>query len=133
MRDDTVVPTLRELALVFLRLGATAFGGPAAHIALMEDEFVRRRRWLTRPQFLDLIAATNLIPGPNSTEMALHIGLLAGWCGFLIAGVCFILPAALLVGFLAWVYVQFETLPQVAGVLYGVKPVIIAVVLQALW
>src|SRR5829696_1767577 len=90
-------PTLAELALLFLRLGATAFGGPAAHIALMEDEVVTRRRWLTRGQFLDLLAATNLIPGPNSTELAIHIGLLAGWAGLLVAGVCFILPAVVIV------------------------------------
>jgi chromate transporter len=124
---------LAELALLFLRLGATAFGGPAAHIALMEDEVVRRRGWLTQEEFLDLLGATNLIPGPNSTEMAIHIGhRRAGWRGLVVAGVCFILPAALMVGALAWGYVRFGGLPQVAAVLYGVKPVIIAVVLQAL-
>jgi chromate transporter len=126
-------PSLRELALLFLRLGATAFGGPAAHIALMEDEVVRRRRWLSRAEFLDLLGATNLIPGPNSTEMAIHVGLLAGWAGLVVAGVCFLLPAVILVTLLAWVYVQWHGLPQVAGVLYGVKPVVIAVVVQALW
>src|SRR5262245_32974370 len=107
MSEPRPVPTLGELALLFLRLGATSFGGPAAHIGLMEYEIVAWRRWLTREQFLDLIAATNLIPGPNSTEMAIHIGLLAGWWGFLVAGVCFILPASLLVGLLAWLYVNF--------------------------
>jgi chromate transporter len=125
---------LRTVAAVFLRLGATSFGGPAAHIALMEDEFVRRRQWLTHAEFLDLIGATNLIPGPNSTEMAIHIGhRVAGWSGLVVAGACFILPAALIVGLLAWVYVAFAELPPVAGVLYGVKPVVIAVVVQALW
>jgi chromate transporter len=126
-------PTLRELALLFLRLGCTSFGGPAAHIALMEHEIVERRRWLTPAEFLDLIAAANLIPGPNSTEVAIHVGLRAGWAGLIVAGVCFILPAALLVGALAWVYVQFGTLPAAEGLLFGVKPVVIAVVLQALW
>ncbi|MGA9522415.1 MAG: chromate efflux transporter [Myxococcaceae bacterium] len=125
---------LRELALLFFRLGVTAFGGPAAHIAMMEDEVVRRYGWLTRDEFLDLLGATNLIPGPNSTELAIHIGhRRAGWPGLLVAGTCFILPAALLVTCFAWVYVRFGDLPQVEAVLYGVKPVIIAVVLQALW
>src|SRR3954469_15679256 len=102
MTDTT---TMRELALLFLRLGATAFGGPAAHIAMMEDEVVTRRQWLTREEFLDLLGATNLIPGPNSTEMAIHIGhRRAGWLGLLVAGAAFILPAALMVGALAWVY-----------------------------
>jgi chromate transporter len=125
---------LKELALLFLRLGTTAFGGPAAHIAMMEDEVVRRRAWLARDKFLDLLGATNLIPGPNSTEMAIHIGYLRrGWAGLLVAGGCFILPAMLIVAAFAWAYVRFRTLPQVAGLLYGVKPVIMAVVLQALW
>jgi chromate transporter len=125
---------LGDLALLFLKLGTTAFGGPAAHIALMEDEVVRRRRWLTRDAFLDYLGATNLIPGPNSTEMAIHIGhARRGWPGLLVAGVSFILPAALLVGVAAWAYVTYGSLPAVAGVLYGVKPVVIAVVVQALW
>lgn len=125
---------LREIALLFIRLGATAFGGPAAHIAMMEDEVVNRRRWLTRAQFLDFLGATNLIPGPNSTEMAIHVGhARAGWPGLVVAGACFILPAALMVTALAWVYVRFGSVPEVGGVLYGVKPVVIAVVLQALW
>src|SRR4051812_39605925 len=125
---------LRELAALFLRLGLTAFGGPAAHIALMEDEVVERRKWLTSEEFLDLLGATNLIPGPNSTEMAIHIGLRrAGWRGLLVAGVCFIVPAALITFALAWVYVRFGSVPQARGILYGVKPVIIAVVLQAIW
>jgi len=126
--------SLWELALLCLKLGTTAFGGPAAHIAMMEEEVVRRRGWLSREQFLDLLGATNLIPGPNSTEMAIHIGYMQqGWAGLLIAGSCFILPAAFLVGAIAWAYVQFGTLPEVAGLLYGVKPVVIAVVVQALW
>ncbi|HEX5066585.1 MAG TPA: chromate efflux transporter [Myxococcota bacterium] len=125
---------LGELAWLFLRLGTTAFGGPAAHIAMMEDEVVRRRRWLTREQFLDLLGATNLIPGPNSTELAIHIGhARAGWHGLFVAGACFILPAAVIVTACAWLYVQVGRLPEFSGILYGVKPVVIAVVLQALW
>ena len=126
--------SLFSLTLLFLRLGTTAFGGPAAHIAMMEDEVVRRRKWMTRDEFLDLLGATNLIPGPNSTELAIHIGhRQAGWPGLLVAGVSFILPAVLIVIAFAWAYVRYGSLPQVAGVLYGVKPVIIAIVLQALW
>ena len=126
--------SLFSLALLFLRLGTTAFGGPAAHIAMMEDEVVHRRKWMTRDEFLDLLGATNLIPGPNSTELAIHIGhRQAGWPGLLVAGVSFILPAVLIVIVFAWAYVRYGSLPQVAGVLYGVKPVIIAIVLQALW
>ena len=125
--------SLRELAWVFLRLGTTAFGGPAAHAAMMEEEFVRRRGWLTREKFLDLLGAANLIPGPSSTEMAIYIGYQrAGWRGLLLGGVCFIVPAMLLVLAIAWAYVRYGRLPQVSGVLYGVKPVIIAVVLQAI-
>src|SRR4029077_9253627 len=126
--------SLKELALFFLRLGVTAFGGPAAHIALMEDELVRRRKWLSREKFLDLLGASNLIPGPSSSELAIHIGYLrAGWAGLLLGGVCFIIPAAVLVGIIAWAYVRFGHLPAVAALLYGVKPVVIAVILQALW
>jgi chromate transporter len=125
---------LRTVAALFLRLGATSFGGPAAHIALMEDEVVRRRGWITEAEFLDLVGATNLIPGPNSTEMAIHIGhRVAGWPGLVVAGACFILPAVLIVTALAWVYVRYGQVPAVAGVLYGIKPVVIAVVVQALW
>jgi chromate transporter len=126
--------SLAELARLFLKLGTIAFGGPAAHIAMMEDEVVRRRRWLTPEEFLDYLGATNLIPGPNSTELAIHIGhARAGWRGLLVAGACFILPAALIVGAIAWAYVRFGSLPAVASLLYGVKPVVIAVVAQALW
>ncbi|MBM3860734.1 MAG: chromate transporter [Verrucomicrobia bacterium] len=125
---------LRELALLFLKLGSIAFGGPAAHIAMFEDEVVRRRKWLTHEEFLDLLGAVNLIPGPNSTEMAIHVGYRrAGWAGLIVAGSCFILPAALIVTAMAWAYVTFGKLPQVEGLLYGIKPVIIAVVVQALW
>ncbi|WP_437734187.1 chromate efflux transporter [Sorangium sp. So ce1335] len=125
---------LRELALLFLRLGTTAFGGPAAHVAMMEDEVVRRRGWMTREDFLDLYGATNLIPGPSSTELAIHIGhRRAGWAGLLVAGGCFIFPAALITLGFAWGYVRFGALPEMSALLYGVKPVIIAVVVQALW
>jgi chromate transporter len=125
---------LRDLALLFLRLGTTAFGGPAAHIALMEDEVVRRRRWMSGEEFLDLVGATNLIPGPNSTEMAIHIGRRrAGWPGLLVAGACFILPASLITLAISWGYVRYGALPDARHALYGVRPVIIAVVLQALW
>ncbi|MBI1815049.1 MAG: chromate efflux transporter [Deltaproteobacteria bacterium] len=131
---DARAARLSELARLFLRLGATAFGGPAAHIAMMEDEVVRRRGWLSRTQFLDLLGATNLIPGPNSTEMAIHVGYLrAGWAGLVVAGVCFIVPAALVVAVIAAVYVRLGTLPQAAALLYGMKPVVIAIVLHALW
>ena len=124
---------LRALARLFLRLGTIAFGGPAAHIAMMEDEVVRRRKWLTHDDFLDMISACNLIPGPNSTEMAIHIGQRrAGFAGLAVAGICFIVPAALITTALAWAYVAYGRMPQVAGILYGVKPVIIAVVVQAI-
>jgi chromate transporter len=121
------------LARYFLALGVTAFGGPAAHIAMMEDQVVRRNRWMTHEEFLDLFGAANLIPGPSSTELAIFIGYrLAGWAGLVLAGVCFILPAFLMVLGLAWVYARYGALPAAAGVLYGVKPVVIAVILQAL-
>jgi chromate transporter len=126
--------SLRELALLFLKLGTTAFGGPAAHIAMMDEEVVRRRKWLTEQEFLDYLSATNFIPGPNSTEMAIHIGhRRAGWAGLVVAGTCFIIPATIIVGTIAWLYVKYGTLPQVAGLLYAVKPVVIAIVVQALW
>lgn len=124
---------VRELVILFLRLGITAFGGPAAHIAMMHDEVVVRRKWMTEQHFLDLVGATNLIPGPNSTEMAIHIGYeRARWRGLVAAGLCFILPAALIVLALAWLYVEYGTTPQADALLYGIKPVIIAIVLQAL-
>ena len=125
---------LSEVALLFLKLGTTAFGGPAAHIAMMDEEVVRRRKWLSEQEFLDYLSAVNFIPGPNSTEMAIHIGhRRAGWPGLIVAGTCFIVPAAILVGILGWAYVRWGALPQAAGLLYGVKPVVIAVVVQALW
>ena len=134
VRKDERRGALWELAGLFLKLGTIAFGGPAAHIAMMEDEVVRRRRWLTREEFLDLLGATNLIPGPNSTEMAIHVGhRRAGFPGLLVAGSCFIVPAMLIVLAFAWSYARYGDLPQVEGILYGVKPVIIAVVFQALW
>ncbi len=124
--------SLLELARLFLKLGSIAFGGPPAHIAMMDDEVVTRRGWLTREQFLDFLGATNLIPGPNSTEMAIHVGRTqAGFPGLIMAGSCFILPASILVTLLAWAYVRFGALPQVAGILYGLKPVVIALIVQA--
>jgi len=126
-------PRLAELALLFLRLGTTAFGGPAVHIAMMQDEVVRRRRWLSDAEFLDLLGATNLIPGPNSTEMAIHIGhRRAGWPGLVVAGACFIFPAAIITVVLAWAYVRFGARPEVGWLLYGVKPVVIAIIVQAI-
>jgi chromate transporter len=126
--------SLGELAAFFLRLGTTAFGGPAAHIAIMEDELVRRRGWLSREKFLDLLGASNLIPGPSSSELAIHIGYQrAGFAGLLVAGACFILPAFAMVSAFAWAYVHFGHLPAISALLYGVKPVVIAVILQALW
>ncbi|TMI76362.1 MAG: chromate efflux transporter [Bacillati bacterium ANGP1] len=134
----SALPTTRgrlsELAVVFLRLGILGFGGPAAHIAMMRDEVVRRRRWMTDQMFLDLVGATNLIPGPNSTEMAIHIGYArAGWRGLLVAGGCFIVPAMVIVIAFAWGYTRYGTVPAAVRLLYGIKPVIIAVIAQALW
>jgi chromate transporter len=122
-----------EVALLFLKLGVTAFGGPAAHVAMMENELVRRRRWLSHERFLDLLGAANLIPGPSSSELAVYLGFeRAGWLGLVAAGLCFVLPAALMVAAIAWVYVRFGSVPQAFGVLYGVKPVAIAIVVVAL-
>jgi chromate transporter len=133
-RGDPDKTSLTELAALFLRLGATSFGGPAAHIAMMRDEVVHRRRWMTDERFLDLLGATNLIPGPNSTEMAIHVGWdRRRWAGLLVAGVSFILPAMLITGALGWAYVRFGKLTEAAWLLWGVKPVILAVVVQALW
>jgi chromate transporter len=123
--------TLTEVAQVFLKLGFIGFGGPAVHITMMEEEVVKKRQWLTHEHFLDLIGATNLIPGPNSTEMVLHCGQeRAGWKGLLVAGACFILPAVFITGILAWVYHQYGALPQVAPFIYGIKPAIIGVVVS---
>lgn len=126
--------SLNELALLFLRLGSTSFGGPAVHIAMMEDEVVHRRNWLTHQQFLDMLAATNLIPGPNSTEMAIHVGFQrAGFRGLFVAGIAFIAPAVLIVSLLSWFYVRYGNLPLTAAFLYGIKPVVLAIVIQALF
>jgi chromate transporter len=125
---------LGELARLFLKLGVIGFGGPAAHVAMMEDEVVTRRRWLDRQHFLDLIGATNLIPGPNSTEMTMHVGYeRAGWAGLVVAGSCFILPAVAITGAFAWAYVTYGSLPAVEPYLRGIKPAVIAVILGALW
>jgi chromate transporter len=125
---------LTEVARLFLKLGFTGFGGPAAHIAMMHDETVNRRKWLSDQEFLDLVGAVNLIPGPNSTEMAIHIGFLrAGWPGLITGGVCFIAPAMLIVLSLAWAYVRYGTMPEATGLLYGVKPVIISIIVWAIW
>src|SRR5581483_4322467 len=134
MPNPSPASRLRELAQVFLKLGVIGFGGPAAHIALMEDELVRRREWLTREQFLDLIGAANLIPGPNSTEVAIHVGRVrAGLPGLIVAGVSFIAPAFFIVLGVAWLYQRAGTLPQAASLLRGVKPVVVAIVIQALF
>lgn len=133
-RKDTHPGTLGELARLFLKLGFIGFGGPAATIAMMDDEIVTRRGWLSRTHFLDLVGATNLIPGPNSTEMTMHIGYeRRGWAGLVTAGSCFILPAALMTGTLGWLYVQYGTLPEVEPFLLGIKPAVMAVILGALW
>ena len=123
-----------EIARAFLRLGFVAFGGAAAHIAMMEEEFVRRRGWLTREEFLDRLGAVNLLPGPTSTEMAIYLGALRGGIpGLLIAGAAFIMPSALMMVVLAWLYQRYGTLPQIAGLLWGIKPVIVALLAQAVW
>src|ERR1051326_8618595 len=128
------VSTLGEVGALFLKLGFIAFGGPAAHIAMMRDEVVRRRKWVTDQQFLDLLGASNLIPGPSSTELAIYLGYTrAGPVGLLLAGVLFILPAMLLVLAFAWAYVQFGSTPQAGALLYGIKPVILAVIVQAIY
>ena len=132
--SESTTTRLWELATLFFKLGLIGFGGPTAHIAMMEDEVVNRRQWLTREDYLDLIGATNLIPGPNSTEIAIHIGYIhAGLLGLIVAGVCFILPAVLVTAAFAWVYVQFGKLPQVAPLLYGIKPAILAIIFGAMW
>ncbi len=125
---------LSPLVRLFLKLGFIGFGGPAAVIAMMEDELVTRRQWMTRAHYLDLVGATNLIPGPNSTEVAMHVGYeRAGFKGLVTAGSCFILPAALMTGALGWLYVQYGTLPEVGPFLLGIKPAVIAIILGALW
>lgn len=125
---------LSEVAWLFFRLGWTAFGGPAAHIAMMREEVVRRRQWVSDEEFLDLVGIANLIPGPTSTELAIYLGYLrAGWLGLLVGGVCFIGPAMLIVLVLAWAYVRYGSLPQVGWLFYGIKPVVVAIIAQVLW
>jgi chromate transporter len=125
--------SLGEIALVFLKLGTIAFGGPPAHLAMMEEEFVRRRQWITQAEFLDRLATANLIPGPSSTEVAIFVGQLKrGWRGLIVAGCCFIIPAAVIVSVIAWAYVRFGSLPKAEGVLYAIKPAVVAIVIQAL-
>src|SRR5205807_1110639 len=125
---------LREVAVLFLKLGLIAFGGPAAHVGMMRQEVVERRKWLTDQAFLDLLGASNLIPGPTSTELAIYLGYSrAGPLGLVLAGTLFILPAMLLVLAFAWAYVQYGSTPQAGALLYGVKPVIVAVIVQAIY
>src|ERR1051325_4533346 len=125
---------LAEVAQLFFKLGVIAFGGPAAHIALMRQEVVQRRKWTTEQQFLDLLGASNLIPGPTSTELAIYLGYTrAGPIGLVLAGVLFILPAMLIVMGFAWAYVQFGSTPPATALLYGIKPVIIAIIVQAIY
>jgi chromate transporter len=134
MHEDNRTTRLVQVAALFLKLGFTAFGGPAAHIALMHEEVVRRRKWLSEQEFLDLVGAVNIIPGPNSTEMAIHVGLRrAGWPGLVAAGLGFIGPAVAIVLALAWAYVRYGSTPQAEWLLYGIKPVVIAVIAHALW
>ena len=125
---------LREVAAVFCKLGMIGFGGPAVVIGMLEDDVVRRRGWITRERLLDLVGATNIIPGPNAVEMCMHLGhVRAGWMGLLVAGVGFIVPAALCSTALAWAYVEYGTLPQVQPFLYGIKPAVLALILSAVW
>jgi chromate transporter len=125
---------LTEIVVLFLKLGVTAFGGPAAHISMFHEEVVVRRKWLSEERFLDLLGATNLIPGPNSTEMAIHVSYVRGGLpGLVLGGACFILPAMLIVLAFAWAYVEYGSTPQAEWLLYGVKPVVIAIIAKALW
>jgi chromate transporter len=125
---------LIEVAALFLRLGFTAFGGPAAHIAIMRDEVVKKRKWITEQEFLDLFGAANLIPGPTSTETAIYLGYRrVGWMGLVLAGICFIFPAMVIVLALSWAYVQYGTTSWASGILYGIMPVVMAIIAQALW
>ena len=134
LQAETNARRLRELAALFLKLGAISFGGPAAHVALIESEIVGKRQWVTRQQFLDMLGAANLIPGPTSTEMAINVGFVrADWAGMCVAGASFILPAALITGVFAWAYVRFGSLPQAAAILAGIKPAVLAVITIAIW
>jgi chromate transporter len=134
MADSTSKSSLGEVFRLFLRLGLTAFGGPAAHLGLMQREAVERRGWMSREHFLDLVGACNLLPGPGSTQVAMALGYTrAGWMGLLAAGTCFIFPAAVATLALAWAYVRYGSLPQAQGLLYGAKPVMVAIIVQAVW
>ncbi len=134
MEDSRLSGRLKEVALLFLKLGTFSFGGPAVYIALMHHETVRRRRWIDEQHFLDLVGATNLIPGPNAAEMAIHLGRIrAGWSGLIASGVLFILPGMAATLLVAWAYVTYGSIPAVGWVLYGVKPVVIGIVIEALW
>jgi len=134
MKDIKLPGRLREVALLFLKLGTFSFGGPAVYIALMHHETVRRRRWIDEQRFLDLVGATNLIPGPNAAEMAIHLGLIrAGWSGLIASGALFILPGMAATLFVAWAYVTYGSMAEVGWILYGVKPVVIGIVIEALW
>ncbi|QDZ40183.1 chromate efflux transporter [Euhalothece natronophila Z-M001] len=125
---------LKDITQLFLKLGVIGFGGPAAHIAMLEEEVVTRRGWLNRSRFLDLMGATNLVPGPNSTQMVIHVGYIhGGLFGLILSGVAFLMPAALITGILAWIYVSFGDLPQIEPLFYGIKPAVLAVILGALW
>ncbi|WP_100615734.1 chromate efflux transporter [Confluentibacter citreus] len=125
---------LKEVALLFFKLGSIAFGGPAAHIAMMEDEVVKKRKWMTHQHFLDLVGATNLIPGPNSTEMTMHCGHeRAGWKGLIVAGACFVFPAVAITMVFAWLYQQYGQLQTVEPFIYGIKPAVIAIILGAVY
>src|SRR5437763_8953483 len=125
---------LAEVAWLFFRLGWTAFGGPAAHIAMMREEVVRRRQWLSDERFVDLWGISNLIPGPTSTELAIYLGYVrAGWPGLFVAGICFIAPAMLIVLAISWAYVTYGALPQVGWLFYGIQPVVVAIIAQAIW
>ena len=134
MKDIKLSEHLKEVALLFFRLGATSFGGPAAYIGLMHHEVVVRRKWIDDQKFLDIMGAVNLIPGPNATEIAAHLGLIrAGWLGLVVAGVLFVIPGTAAIILVAWAYVKYGSLPQVGWVLYGVKPAVIAIIAQAVW
>ena len=130
----SLLTRLGELASLFVKLGTISFGGPAAHVALIQEEIVRKRQWVTQQQFLDMLGAANLIPGPTSTELAINVGFLrAGWAGLCVAGASFILPAAFITGAFAWAYVRFGSLPQAGSVLAGIKSAVIAVIAIAIW
>lgn len=134
MKEMSKSEKLKEVALVFFKLGCFAFGGPAAHVAMMEEEVVTKRKWMDRQHFLDLMGATNLIPGPNSTEMTMHCGHeRAGTLGLFVAGICFVFPAVVITGFLAWLYVTYGKLPNVEGFIFGIKPAVLAIIAAAIY